>query len=111
MSTYTASLSADTADEVIGRIVARLIRDFGGLPQSIAWDGATLTLDHPAVIANFADIVRAAKGGLLTPAERNALEDEIDGLRTYFGLASPTNAQSVAAIKAIIAVLRAVLRD
>lgn len=59
------------------------------------------------------DNLRRLAGAALTisPAERAAIEDEIDGLRTYFGLATPTNAQSVAALKAIIVILRAVLRD
>ena len=47
----------------------------------------------------------------ITVAERDALEADIDGLRTYHGLASPTAAQTAQAVKAIIRVLRAILRD
>ena len=38
------------------------------------------------------------------------LETLADGLRQYYNLATPTNAQSIAAIKAIIRVLRLIVR-
>lgn len=48
---------------------------------------------------------------LITPAERAALEPDIDGLRTYANLATPTLAQTVLAVKAQSRILRALLRD
>lgn len=47
----------------------------------------------------------------ITPAEWEALEPDIDGLRTYQGLPSPTLAQTVLAVKAQSRILRALLRD
>jgi hypothetical protein len=47
----------------------------------------------------------------LTTAEYAALRPDIEGLRTYHGIASPTAAQTAQATKAIIRVLRALLRD
>jgi hypothetical protein len=73
----------------------------------------TFTFDPDLSAANATTlglIVRAGRS-LLTQAERDALEGDIDGLRTYHGLASPTAAQTAQATKAIIRVLRALLRD
>lgn len=47
----------------------------------------------------------------LAPDDLESLLPTLMGLRDYHSLASPTNAQSVAAIKGIIRVLRALLRD
>jgi hypothetical protein len=47
----------------------------------------------------------------LTLAEYRAIEPDIDGLRTYLGIASPTAAQTVLATKAIIRILRALISD
>lgn len=47
----------------------------------------------------------------ITPAEWQALEPDIAGLATYQGLASPTLAQTVLAVKAQSRILRALLRD
>jgi len=47
----------------------------------------------------------------ITPAEWEALEPDIAGLVTYQGLASPTLAQTVLAVKAQSRILRALLRN
>lgn len=47
----------------------------------------------------------------VTPTEWASLQNELDGLRTYHALATPTAAQTTQAVKAIIRVLRALLRD
>lgn len=47
----------------------------------------------------------------IDPARWRAITDEVQLLRDYHALASPTNVQSVAAIKAIIRVLRALIAD
>jgi hypothetical protein len=56
-------------------------------------------------------IASLASAVTITPAEWQAMESDIDGLRTYHGVATPTAAQTAAATKAIIRVLRAILRD
>jgi hypothetical protein len=68
-----------------------------------------LTVEEQATFDALSSLSRSAVQ--VTPEEWAGLQTEIDGLRTYHGLATPTNAQSVAAIKAIIRVLRAILRD
>ena len=47
----------------------------------------------------------------ITPAEWQAIEPDIAGLVTYQGLASPTLAQTVLAVKAQSRILRALLRN
>ena len=47
----------------------------------------------------------------ITPAEWQALEPDIAGLQTYQGLASPTLAQTVQAVKAQSRILRAILKN
>lgn len=83
---------------------------------SIEDDGNTLTLTFtPDLTAGeetiLARIMRVEGLMRITPAEWSIIEPDIDGLRTYMDISSPTNAQSVAAIKAIIRVLRALMRD
>lgn len=58
------------------------------------------------------DLVALSRGGLtITPAEFVALKPTLVGLRDYHALASPTAAQTTAAVKGLIRVLRALLRD
>jgi hypothetical protein len=66
-----------------------------------------------AEAATFADLVALyrTRDVELTPAEYATLKPDLEGLRTYHGLASPTAAQTAQATKAIIRVLRALLRD
>lgn len=115
MSTHAFTLGDDSGDEAQRIVIA--CHEAGRAPIGVELSGTTLTLTFtPDLTAGeqtaLAELVRAAKSVLgLSRQERNALEDDIAGLRTYYGLASPTNAQSIAAIKAIIRVLRAVLRD
>ena len=47
----------------------------------------------------------------ITPAEWQAIEPDIAGLRTYRAIATPTLAQTVLAVKAQSRILRALLRD
>lgn len=57
-------------------------------------------------------IIKLAVGStLLSPAERTALEPDFNTLRLYQNAASPTAAQTTAAVKSIIDVLRAFVRD
>jgi hypothetical protein len=66
-----------------------------------------------AEATTFADLValHRTRDVELTPAEYATLKPDLEGLRTYHGLASPTAAQTAQATKAIIRVLRALLRD
>lgn len=77
-------------------------------------DGATAAEFEPDLTAPERDIYaallrlhRSARG--LTPAEFLALKPDLAGLRAYHDLAAPTAVQTVAATKAIIRVLRALL--
>lgn len=66
----------------------------------------------PTQAARFAELVAAGRSRIrFTDAEFDALRPDIDGLRTYHGLASPTAAQTAQATKAIIRILRSILRD
>jgi hypothetical protein len=47
----------------------------------------------------------------ITPAEWVAIQSDIDGLVTYQGLANPTLAQTVLAVKAQSRILRAIIRN
>ena len=79
-------------------------------------DGVNLTLTFtpdldPGEEDTLRRVMRVGMLMRITPAEWAAIEGDISGLRTYDGLSSPTNAQSVAAIKALIHVMRALMRD
>lgn len=47
----------------------------------------------------------------ITPAEWQAVEPDIDGLRNYHALASPTAAQTAQATKALIRIVRGLVVD
>lgn len=66
-----------------------------------------------AEAATFADLVAAMRTHdvQLTPAEYLAIKSDIEGLRAYNGVTSPTLAQTAAATKAQNRILRALLRD
>lgn len=64
----------------------------------------------PEEEAAFDAAVLSAKSGI--DMQRYAdIRTELSGLRNYYLLDTPTNAQSIQAIKAIIKVLRAMLKD
>jgi hypothetical protein len=98
----------------MSELAAQYLRPSTG---AISWNGTSyeplfdppLTAEEQATYDALFSLSRSAVH--VTPEEWAGLRNEIDGLRTYHGLATPTNAQSVAAIKAIIRVLRAILRD
>lgn len=89
-------------------------------PDEVAWDGATSTSTYRFTVdlttqeaATFVDLVATlrTRNVDLTPAEYQAIKPDIAGLRTYAGIATPTLAQTAAAVKAQSRVLRALLRD
>lgn len=68
-----------------------------------------LTPEEQAVYDSLLGLSRSAVQ--VTPVEWAGLRTELDGLRAYHALATPTAAQTAQATKAIIRVLRAILRD
>jgi hypothetical protein len=89
--------------------------DAGRAPTSVDYDGTTLTLTFTpdltaAEVTRLGEFVRAYES-LLTPTERNGIQADVDLLVTFQGIASPTLAQAVAAIKAQGRILRAILRS
>jgi hypothetical protein len=112
----TLNLEAASAARIIDASPAvglRLPSDNQGAPES-----ATRTLVYTpdltaAEQATFDRLLAVARSHVagISPAEWQALEPDIAGLRTYLGTATPTAAQTTSATKAIIRVLRALLRD
>lgn len=86
--------------------------DVVGPPESETVE-LTWTPDLSAAdLATARDVATTASGLLsLTLAEYQAIKNDIAGLVTYQGLASPTLAQTVAAVKAQSRILRAILRS
>ena len=71
----------------------------------------TPDLTAPEVIV-FGNIVASVGGAVsITPEERTAIEGDIATLRAFFVAPTPTAAQNVTATKALIKVIRALLRD
>jgi hypothetical protein len=108
-----------TPDAYASRVVA-LCRLYLREPSGYATDGITelpIVTFTPALSsgeqATYDRIVNLAKALIdgITPAEWQAIEPDIAGLITYQGLASPTLAQTVLAVKAQSRILRALLRN
>jgi hypothetical protein len=83
-------------------------------PALVIEDGQVVAIFLPELTAAeqdvYDDLLRLHRSRLgLTPSEFLGLKDDLAGLRTYHGLASPTAAQTAAATKALIRVLRAIL--
>lgn len=92
------------------------LRPHSGYATDSVTGDPIITFDPPLTSAEqttFDRLANVAKSRVLgiTPAEWQALEPDIAGLKTYLGLASPTAAQTASATKAIIRVLAAMLRD
>lgn len=112
-------MSVHTFAEPDRRRIADIVlacHDAGRGPNAVDYDGTTLTLTFlpdltAAEVTALTNRVRAASTPLLTQAERDAIQADIDGLITYQGLASPTLAQTVSAVKAQSRILRAILRS
>lgn len=79
-----------------------------GLVRRLIFDPDLTSSEQAAV----SDIIAACGTNLtLSVSEWQAIKSDVTGLRAYLGLTSPTNAQTVAATKAIIRVLGAILRS
>lgn len=100
---------------VAAELITLYLRPWTGV---LAAEDATITatFDPPlstAEQATLADIQLLAKLGLtndLTLAEFQAIKPDLATAKTFVGIASPTAAQSNAALKATIRVLGALLR-
>lgn len=105
--------SARRAD-ALAELAASYLRPSNG---TIAWNGTVyepvfdppLTTEEQLILGTLRSLSQSAVQ--VTPDEWAGLQTEIAGLQTYHGLATPTNAQTVLAVKAIIRVLRAMLRN
>lgn len=85
-------------------------------PVSVSGGVATFVFVPPLTApeqATFDRIVNLAKSLIegITIAEWQAIEPDIAGLVTYQGLANPTLAQTVSAVRAQSRILRALLRN
>lgn len=120
MTTYAIpSPTSDAGDSLRWQRLARVQRlcfQYLGREPSVTDDGTTVTVVFtpdltPAQVQTLAAIVRISGIGVVTPAEYAAVSGDVANLKTYLGLTSPTNAQSVAAIKSLIRVLGVIVRD
>lgn len=116
MSSYPIPIPSDATARDAGELVERFaFLAERAIPRSVDWDAPALTFDPDLTAQEVATLDRlriVARASLrLTPGEFEAIAAEAPTLRAYLTLNSPTNAQSVAAIKGIIRVLRAILRD
>lgn len=116
MSTHVVNIGTENQDEIKDRLHPRVMAAFG-LPSTFALDPQTgdLTVGFIAdltapQITVLTELARAAKTGL-TRAERNAIQSDIDLLVAFQGVATPTLAQTAAAVKAQSRILRAMLRS
>lgn len=96
--------------------LARAIREPSDYQYDSATSTATITFTPDltaAETATLSDMVGAyhTRDLSLTLAEYRAIKPDLAGLRTYAGIASPTLAQTVSAVKAQSRILRALLRD
>jgi len=96
--------------------IKRLCAVYLRAPSDVTDDGTTLALvftpDLTAPQSAILDRLIALSGLMrITPAEWQAIEPDIAGLVTYQGLANPTLAQTVLAVKAQSRILRAIIRN
>jgi len=108
-----------TPDAYASRVV-QLCRLYLRDPSGYSTDGVTgqpivsfvpaLTAPEQATYDRIANLAKSLVAGI-TPAEWQAIEPDIAGLVTYQGLANPTLAQTVLAVKAQSRILRALLRN
>lgn len=99
---------------VLSDLIAKNIRPISG------WDTATppgpvwtppLNAAEQVAWADLQTMLRFGIATTLTLAEFQAMKPDLATGKTYLGLANPTNAQTVAAVKAIIRTLGALLRS
>lgn len=98
--------------------IVELCRLYLRAPQDCSMANGVVTFNFvppltTAEEATFARIVNLSKSLVpgITADEWAAIQPDIDGLVTYQGLASPTLAQTVLAVKAQSRILRAILKN
>lgn len=120
MTTYAIpSPTGDPADSERWQRLARVKRlcfQYLGREPSVADNGTTVSVTFTpdlsaADLNTLIAIVHISGIGVVTPAEYVAVSGDVANLKAYLGLTSPTNAQSVAAIKSLIRVLGVIVRD
>lgn len=115
MSTQTVANPTSATDGLPGLLdaVTAAIR----APQSVAWDGASVVYTFipdltAAEATTFGDLVTLHRFSVeMSLAEWQQVKPDAAALKQYLGLSSPTNAQSVAAIRSIIRVLGVIVRS
>ena len=120
MTTYALpSPVNDTGDSLRWERIERarrLCERYLGVEPVITDDGTTLSATFtpdltPAEAQTLRAIVRISGMFVVTPDEMAARESDFTGLAAFMALPSPTQAQTLAAVKAVIRILGAVLRD
>lgn len=111
---------ANTFPNDATRRLADLCRLYLRAPETMASDDQTgapvlvfnpvLTGPEQTMFTRLTNLAKSLVNGI-SPSEWQALEPDIDGLVTYQGLASPTLAQTVLAVKAQSRILRALIKN
>ena len=109
----------DTADSLRWQRAERvrlLCIQYLGREPVVTDDGTTLSVvftpDLTAAQATtLARIVKISGFGVITPDELGAVEASVTTVKAYLNIASPTNAQTANALKALIRIVGVVLRD
>lgn len=96
--------------------IKQLCRVYLREPENVTDDGTTISLVFtPDLTAQQTTLLGnlIAYSGILriTPSEFAAIQSDIDGLTTYQGIATPTLAQTVLAVKAQNRIWKALLRS
>lgn len=84
--------------------------DVTGLPASALEFNPDLSAGDQAKVADIVTMAKFGIGSNLTLAEFQAIKPDLATARAFLGIASPTAAQSNAALKSTIRVLGALLR-
>lgn len=116
MSDHVVPIDGSEVEGEVG-LLAR-VRELLREPE-LLYDGQARTITYRftpdltlAELTTFSNLRATLRSRIrFTDAEMDALRPDVEGLRTYQGLASPTAAQTAQATKAIIRILRAVFRD
>jgi hypothetical protein len=114
MSTHSVPIVDSPTEGISGLLgtVTSAIR----APTSVSINGSsvdyTFAVDLTAgEVTTFASCVRTARAKFFSRSDWTAIEPDVDGLRQYVALASPTAAQTAQAVKALCRVLRTLFRD
>jgi hypothetical protein len=110
------NLPADARASRLAALCRLYLRDPNGFATDAATGDPVIIFSPPLSLAEqttFDRIVNLSKSLVegITVAEWQAIEPDIAGLATYQGLANPTLAQTVLAVKAQSRILRALIRN